>query len=93
MTHLSGYCTCGRRKHYPKNAALGSTWTCYRCGRNWVLSTRGKPLFVHRSKPPRKSGKEKTGCNPVMLLLAGGVWLGSMMVDLVLTVERLMSRG
>ena len=59
MTHLSGHCTCGRRLHYPKNATMGSTWTCWKCGKTWTLSTHGDPLRQRGSKPPRKPEKPK----------------------------------
>ena len=57
MTHPSGHCTCGRRLHYPKTATFGSTWTCWKCGRTWTISTHGDPLHQRGSKPPRKPKK------------------------------------
>ena len=52
MAHLSGYCDCGRRIHFPKDAEYGYEWTCYRCGRSYVLSRRGDPLYRIRSRRP-----------------------------------------
>ena len=93
MTHLSGRCTCGRRQHYPKDAKLGSTWTCWNCGRTWKLSTRGKPLFIQRSKPPYRKPRSPQGCNPAVLAALAGAWLTEIALDLYLTAERILSRG
>ncbi len=74
MSHQSGYCDCGRKKHYPKNAPLGYQWTCYRCGRTYVLSTYGNPLHTQGSRPPSGSSYGSSGClviiaAPLVLLL------------------------
>ena len=52
MSHLAGRCTCGKKIHYPKGSELGTTWTCWRCGKVWTISTEGDPLHNARSKAP-----------------------------------------
>ena len=93
MTHLAGRCTCGRRQHYPQNATLGTSWTCWKCGRTWTLSKQGEPLFVHRSKPPSPGRGANNGCNPMILIALAGVWFADMEMDAYLTAVRMLSRG
>ena len=66
--HRSGKCTCGRRIHFPKDAAAGDAWKCYKCGKTWhyekdeytphlfqQLLGRQVPSWQARSRPPRHS--------------------------------------
>jgi hypothetical protein len=53
MPHLSGFCACGRRIHWPRNARYGDTWTCRRCRAVWTLCREGgNPMSTARSLPP-----------------------------------------
>ena len=96
MTHLAGRCSCGRKQHYPTNAVLGTSWTCWKCGRTWTLSKQGEPLFVHRSKPPSPGPQQQvpsSGCNPMILVALAGFWIADMAMDAYLTAVRMLSRG
>ena len=61
MPHLSGYCTCGREKHYPKNSRAGTTWACRNCGEIWMIVPRGsgKRLNKQSSRPPAQNRARK----------------------------------
>ena len=55
MPHLAGRCDCGRPIHFPKHATYGATWTCYKCGKTWTMSTHGNPLHSQGSRAPQGS--------------------------------------
>ena len=53
MPHMAGYCTCGRRMHWPQDTRYGDEWECYRCGTTWIWSRNGSnPMTSTRSRPP-----------------------------------------
>ena len=53
MPHMAGYCSCGRRMHWPRGTRYGDTWTCYRCGTTWTWARNGEnPMHAARSRPP-----------------------------------------
>ncbi len=68
MPHLSGYCTCGREKHYPKNARAGTTWQCWNCGEIWMIVPRGsgKKLSKQSSRPPAPRPQPQVLILPVL---------------------------
>ena len=50
---MAGYCTCGRRMHWPRDTRIGDEWECYRCGTTWTWSRDGtNPMTSARSRPP-----------------------------------------
>ena len=81
MPHLAGRCDCGRRIHFPKGATYGDTWTCWKCGKTWTLSTHGDPLHSERSKPPvspvssDSAPSSEYGCLAIVIaiLVVGGI--------------------
>lgn len=72
MSHLSGYCDCGRKMHFPKGASHGDTWTCWKCGKTWYIGNHGDPLHNTRSRAPESGGGSSEGggfgCGLIILL-------------------------
>jgi len=57
MPHMAGYCTCGRRMHWPRHTRYGDTWECYRCGAVWTWMKDGwNPMTSTRSRPVPPAG-------------------------------------
>lgn len=85
MSHLSGFCECGRRIHYDWYATHGSQWTCYRCGRSYTISTRGDPLHrigSHRRGPGRSETGSGSGDSTIESLLQHP-WVVNLIIGLI----------
>lgn len=76
MSHLSGYCSCGRRIHFSKRSSYGAQWNCHKCGRSWVIAHHGQPLHTARSKaPPAESVASGGEANWTTIIVAGLILL------------------
>jgi hypothetical protein len=72
MTH-SHQCSDGKFRtiHWSKDAKIGDTWTCRRCGGSSVLASKGQPAVIKASKkPPIQQPTGATGGSGCLFLLA-----------------------
>ena len=69
MSHLAGYCRCGRKIHFPKNSPLGTKWTCWKCGQTYYLSNNGEPLHSEQSKMPLESSNDENLFNIIFEII------------------------